>query len=109
MRQALASCDWAVLEQRIGISCRYIDDATRRPPGRAMFDHLAARAATAQFHVFHGTRDWNTPVEPVRALEAWNVSTGHLRAAFHYYEGGHAGSEAARAEMAQLLASIAAE
>ncbi|HEX7622103.1 MAG TPA: integrase core domain-containing protein, partial [Anaeromyxobacteraceae bacterium] len=33
--QALASCDWAVLEKRMGVSCAYIDDATRRPAGRA--------------------------------------------------------------------------
>jgi hypothetical protein len=109
VRQALASCDWAVLERRMGVSCAYVEDATRRPSGRAMFERLAARTAAARFHVFHGTRDWNTPVAPVRELEAWNVSTGHLRAAFHYHEGGHAGSEAARAEMARLLASIAAE
>jgi hypothetical protein len=109
VRQALASCDWAVLEKRMGISCAYIDDATRRASGRAMFERLAARRAAARFHVFHGTHDWNTPVAPVRALEAWNASTGHLRAAFHYYDGGHAGSDAARAEVARLLASIAAE
>jgi hypothetical protein len=109
VRQALASCDWAVLERRMGISCAYVADAARRPSGRAMFERLSARTAEARFHVFHGTRDWNTPVAPVRALEAWNVSTGRLRAAFHYYEGGHEGSEAARAEMAQLLASIASE
>ena len=109
VRQALASCDWHVLEPRMGVSCAYVEDATRRPAGRAMFERLAARAATARFEIFQGTRDWNTPVAPVRALEAWNASTGHLRIAFHYYEGGHAGSDAARDEMAQLLASIASE
>jgi hypothetical protein len=109
VRQALASCDWAVLEKRMGISCAYVDDATRRPSGRAMFERLAARAPAARFHVFHGTDDWNTPVAPVHALEAWNASTGHLPIAFHYYQGGHAGSEAARSEVAQLLASLASE
>jgi hypothetical protein len=48
-------------------------------------------------------------VAPVRAFEAWNASTGHLRATFHYYEGGHEGSDAARSEMARLLASIVAQ
>ena len=78
IRQALASCDWAVLEKRMGVSCAYVDDATRRPSGRAMFKRLAARAPPARFHVFQGTDDWHTPVAPVRALEAWNASTGHL-------------------------------
>jgi len=107
VRQALAACDWGVLEKRIGVSCRYVEDASRRPAGREMFERLAARAAPAQIYVFHGTGDWNTPVAPVRALEAWNASTGHLRIAFHYYEGGHAGSDAVRAQVAQLLESIA--
>jgi hypothetical protein len=109
LRQALASCDWTVLEKRMGISCAYVDDASRRPSGRAMLERLAARAPAAQFHVFQGTDDWNTPVAPVRAFEAWNASAGHLRVTFHYYEGGHAGSESARSEMARLLASIVAE
>ena len=77
----------------MGISCAYIEDASRRPSGRAMFERLAARRAPARFHVFQGTRDWNTPVAPVRALEAWNASTGHLRIAFHYYDGGHTGTD----------------
>jgi hypothetical protein len=106
VRQALASCDWAVLEKRMGVSCAYIDDAIRRPSGRAMFERLATRAPALRFYVFQGTDDWNTPVAPVRALEAWNVSTGRLRIDFHYYKGGHAGSEAARSEMARLLSSL---
>jgi hypothetical protein len=109
VRRALASCDWAVLEKRMGVSCAYVADATRRPAGRAMFERLAARDAPARFHVFQGTRDWNTPVAPVRALEAWNARAGHLRLAFHYYEGGHAGTDEARAAVAQLLESIASE
>jgi hypothetical protein len=109
LRQALASCDWTVLEKRMGISCAYVDDASRRPSGRAMLERLAARAPAARFYIFHGTNDWHTPVAPVRAFEAWNASTGHLRATFHYYEGGHEGSEAARSEMARLLASIVNE
>jgi hypothetical protein len=106
VRQAIASCDWSVLEKRMGVSCAYVDDAVRRPSGRAMFERLAARAPAARFHVFQGTHDWNTPAAPVQALEAWNASTGHLRIDFHYYEGGHAGSETARSAMAQLLASL---
>ena len=109
MREALASCDWAVLERSLGVSCAYVDDATRRPSGRAMFERLAVRAPSARFHVFHGTNDSNTPVEPVRELEVWNGAEGHLPIEFHYYEGAHAGSEAARAEMAQLLTTIASE
>lgn len=109
LRQALASCDWAVLEKRLGVSCAYVEDAARRPAGRAMFERLAARGATARFYVFHGTRDWNTPVAPVRALEAWNAAVGHLRIAFHYYDGGHAGDDAGRAEVARLVESIASE
>ena len=109
VRQAPASCDWAVLEKRMGVSCTYVEDGTRRPAGRAMFERLASRAAMARFHVFQGTHDWNTPMAPARALEAWNASTGHLRTAFRYYDGGHAGTDAARDEMAQLLAFIASE
>jgi pimeloyl-ACP methyl ester carboxylesterase len=109
VRQELASCNWPALEKRLGVSCAYIEDATRRPSGRAMFERLAARSAAARFYIFHGTSDWNTPVAPVRAVEAWNASTGHLRMAFHYYEGGHAGSDEARAEVARLLESLASE
>jgi hypothetical protein len=109
VREALTACDWTVLEKRMGVSCAYVDDAIRRPSGRAMLERLAARAPAARFHVFQGTEDWHTPVAPIRAFEAWNASTGHLRVTFHYYEGGHAGSEAARSEMARLLASIVAE
>jgi hypothetical protein len=106
LRRALASCDWPVLRERLGVSCAYVADATRRPSGRAMFERLAKRAPGARFYVFQGTNDWNTPVEPVRALEAWNVSEGHLDMAFHYYQGGHQGSEGARAEITRLLASL---
>lgn len=66
----------------------------------------ARRAAPARFHVFHGTKDWNTPVEPVRALEAWNATEGHLDLRFTFYEGGHAGTAAAQGEMAELLRSL---
>jgi hypothetical protein len=93
----------------LGISCAYIDDAKKRPSGRAMFERLAARAPSARFVVFQGTDDWNTPVEPVRALEAWNASKGHLDMAFHYYQGGHGGSDAVRVEITQLLRSLTSE
>jgi pimeloyl-ACP methyl ester carboxylesterase len=106
LRQALASCDWALLKDRLGVSCAYMQDAARRPSGLDMFKRLAARAPPARFHVFQGTQDRNTPVAPVRALEVWNASSGHLPIAFHYYEGGHAGTDAAKAELSQVLTAI---
>ena len=106
LRKALASCDWAVLKDRLGVSCAYMEDAARRPSGLDMFKRLAARAPGARFHVFQGTRDRNTPVEPVRALEAWNASSGHLPVAFHYYDGHHAGTDAAKTELSQVLTAI---
>jgi len=109
LKRALASCDGDVLRKRLGISCAYVEDARRRPSGRAVFDRLAARAPGARFHVFQGTNDWNTPVQPVRALEAWNAAQGHLAMKFDYYDGAHAGNEAARAEMTRLLAAIVAQ
>lgn len=106
LREALAACEEPVLAEHLGVSCAYVADAVQRPPGRTLFERLAARGSAAQFHVFHGTQDWNTPVAPVRELEAWNAAEGHLDLTFHYYEGGHAGSDAARAELTQLLTSI---
>lgn len=106
LRKALASCDWAALKDRLGVSCAYMEDAARRPSGLDMFKRLAARAPRARFYVFQGRRDRNTPVEPVRALEEWNASSGHLSIAFHYYDGGHSGTDAAKAEMSQVLAAI---
>lgn len=103
LRAAIASCNWPLLRKRLGISCAYVEDATQRQSGRAMFQRLAARAPAARFHVFNGTEDWHTPVGPVRALEEWNVSSGHLPITFHYYRGGHEGSEAARAELTRVL------
>jgi hypothetical protein len=78
LRKALASCDWPVLRERMGISCAYVEDAKRRPSGRATFERLAARAPRARWYVFQGTQDWNTPVEPVRALELTRFG-GHPR------------------------------
>jgi hypothetical protein len=109
IKKALAACDFRVLKQRLGLSCSYVEDAERRPSGRAVFERLAARAPAARFYVFHGTGDWNTPVAPVRALEAWNTAQGHLRIDFHYYQGGHRGNDAVRGEIARLLMSIASE
>ena len=74
-----------------------------------MFERLASRGAPARFHVFHGTEDWNAPVGPVRELEAWNASTGHLAIEFHYYEGGHSGSDSAREEVTRVLETLAPE
>jgi len=109
MQEAVAACDWAVLSERLGISCAYIDDASLRPSGAAMFESLATRAAPARFYVFQGTQDWHTPVEPVRALEAWNNAQGHLDITFHYYEGVHTGTAEARDELAQLLTKLVSE
>jgi hypothetical protein len=106
LREALASCDWALLRERLGISCAYLEDASRRPSGRELFERLAARGSAARFYIFHGTDDRNTAVAPVRALEAWNASQGHLTIEFHYYEGGHKGTDSARAEMARLLTAL---
>jgi hypothetical protein len=106
LRKALASCDWPVLRERLGVSCGYVEDAKRRPSGRSMFERLAARAPGAAFHVFHGTHDWNARIEPVRELEAWNASDRRLGMKFHYYQGGHSGNEAARSEMTMLLETI---
>jgi pimeloyl-ACP methyl ester carboxylesterase len=109
VRAALASCDWAMLSQRLGVSCAYIEDAERRPSGRAMFERLAARAPAARFYVFHGTHDWNTPVGSVRALQAWNASDKRLRMEFHYYDGGHTGTDAVRAEVSKVLTQLVSE
>ncbi len=109
LRKALASCDWPVLRESLGISCPYVADAAQRPSGRTMFERLAKRAPGARFHIFQGTKDWNTPLEPVRSLEAWNASQGHLDMTFHYYQGGHQGSDDARAEITRLLAAIASK
>jgi hypothetical protein len=108
-RRALGACDWAELQKHGGVSCAYVEDAARRPSGRSMFERLAARTPGVRLHVFHGTSDWNTPVGPVRELEAWNAAQGHLRVQFHYYDGGHNGSDAARAELAQLLLAIVSD
>lgn len=107
-REALASCDWATLEPMLGISCAYVTDASQRPSGRATFERLAARGPAARFYVFQGKHDWNTPVEPVREFEAWNAASGHLRMEFHYYDGGHTGSDAARAKLERVLGQIVA-
>jgi len=106
VRSALSSCDWGVLSQRLGVSCAYIEDAKRRPSGRTMFERLAARSPSANFYIVHGTNDRNTPVEPVRALQAWNASDKRLNMEFHYYQGGHMGSEAGRAEAARVLRQL---
>lgn len=108
-REALASCNWSELKPTLGISCAYVEDASRRPSGQAMFQRLAIRAPHARFYVFQGERDWNTPVAPVRELEAWNASMGHLAMEFHFYDGGHTGNDAARAEVERVLSQIVSE
>jgi hypothetical protein len=106
LRAALASCDWAFLRERLGVSCAYVEDAARRPSGRELFERLAARRSAARFYIFHGTDDRHTPAAPVHALEAWNASEGHLAIELHYYEGRHEGTDSARAEMARLLTAL---
>jgi pimeloyl-ACP methyl ester carboxylesterase len=108
IHEALASCDWPLLRDRLGLSCAYVEDAKRRFSGRALFERLASRAAPARFEVFQGTEDWHTPVAPIRALQTWNAQEGHLRIAFHYYSGGHNGTDAARMEIARLLTDLIA-
>lgn len=110
LRAAFASCDQAVINNSpfAGTSCAYLEDAARRPSGRAMFERLATRAPATRVHVVHGEADLNTPVTHVRALEAWNVSTGHLPITFHYVEGGHNNNPAARAEIARLWRELPA-
>ncbi len=111
LREAFASCTQSVINNSpfAGTSCAYLQDAATRPSGRAMFERLAARAPTARLHVVHGESDRNAPVVHVRALEQWNVSTGHLPITFHYVEGGHTGNAAARAEVTRLLRDIVAK
>jgi hypothetical protein len=109
LREAFATCDWALLERSLGVSCAYVDDARQRPSGRALFERLAMRSSGARFYIFHGVQDTLTPVEPVRALETWNRAEGQLPIEFHYYEGEHAGSEAAREEVARLLDAIVSQ
>jgi hypothetical protein len=75
-----------------------------KPGIRAPFDDPAPASRNDALR-----NDSNTPVEPVRALEAWNASQGRLAMEFHYYDGGHAGSEAARAEMARLYEAIVSQ
>lgn len=108
-RAVLSSCDWNILKKTWALSCAYVEDARRRPSGRAVFEHLAARAPAAHFYVFHGEHDWNTPVAPVRELEAWNAAAGTLRMEFHYYDGGHAGSDSAREELRRVLTEIVSQ
>jgi hypothetical protein len=111
IRAAFASCNQAVINNSpfAGTSCAYLQDAAGRPSGRAMFERLAARSPAIRFHIVHGESDLNAPVIHVRALEHWNVSTGHLSITFHYVEGGHTVNPAARAEMTRLLRDILSE
>lgn len=112
IRTAFVSCDQSVINNSpfAGTSCAYLDDAASRPSGRAMFERLATRAPTAaRFHIVQGESDLNTPVTHVRALEEWNLSTGHLPVTFHYVEGGHTNNPAARAEIARLLGALVSE
>ena len=111
IREAFASCNQSVINNSpfAGTSCAYLQDADRRPSGRAMFERLATRAPTVRFHIIHGESDLNAPVARVRALEQWNVATGHLPITFHYVEGGHTGNAAARAAVTLLVRQIVSD
>lgn len=111
IRAAFASCDQRVIDDSpfAGTSCAYLEDAAGRPSGRAMFERLASRGSAVRVHVVQGERDLNTPVTHVRALEAWNTSTGHLPITFHYVQGGHNANPAARAVLSRLWQQIVSE
>jgi hypothetical protein len=100
--RAIATCDWTVL-RTLGVSCAYLADAAARPSGRAMFERLAARSASAHLVVFQGDADDNTPAQFVRELADWNAATGHLDLEVSYYRGAHAGSPEARRQLADLI------
>jgi hypothetical protein len=107
LAQAVANCDDAILKQRLGTSCLYLADAKARPSGFELFERLAARRASTEFHIFHGSRDVNTPARFVRQLESWNAERGHLDITFHHFEGGHAGTPEVKRELSALLTSLA--
>jgi pimeloyl-ACP methyl ester carboxylesterase len=100
---AIESCDEQVLRNALALSCGYLEDAAERESGFQVFQRLATLQADASFHLFHGTKDENTPVADVEALERWNDAEGGLAMEFRYYDGGHMGTDAARAGVAELL------
>ena len=109
IRAALQRCDWGVLRSQF-VSCGYLEDAYARPSGRAVFESLASRAATARFFVFQGNQDFHTPAQYVRELEAWNEQDGHLDMTFRYYEGAHVGAPSdVQREMSDLLVRLTAK
>lgn len=109
LTDAYQRCDWAALERKTGASCAWVADAKQRPSGRVLFERLAERGARAGLHVFHGTEDWNTPVAPVRALEAWASADGRLAMLFHFYAGGHSGNDEAKARLQEVLRALLSE
>jgi hypothetical protein len=106
---AIQNCDWKVLKTRLAISCKYLADAYARPSGRAAFESIALRAPTADFFVFQGDSDSQTPARYVRELEAWNNRIGHLHLTFRYYEGAHVGAPPeVKRELSDLLVRLTA-
>ena len=109
LRAAIQSCDWKVLEKRMAVSCKYLEDAYARPSGRVAFESIALRAPTAGIFLFQGNDDSQTPVRYARELEAWNNQLGHLHLTFRYYEGGHVrGPPEVKRELSDLLVGLTA-
>jgi hypothetical protein len=109
LRAAIQSCDWKVLKERMGVSCKYLEDAYARPSGRATFESIALRAPPIRLFVFQGNNDSRTPVRYVRELEAWNNQLGHLHLTFRYYEGAHVGGPPeVKRELSDLLVRLTA-
>jgi pimeloyl-ACP methyl ester carboxylesterase len=108
MRQAIESCDWPRMKGYFGLSCAYLQDAYARPSGRTMFETLAQAGVRLPISIFHGSDDWHTPARFVHELEAWNTREGKLDLKFFFYRGGHRGSDAAKAELNELLRSLTA-
>jgi hypothetical protein len=106
-RQAVETCDWAVMREAMGVSCAYIADAGRRPSGAARFERLAAAGAKVKIRVVQGELDEHTPARFVRGLEAWNATQGHLDLIVDYHAGGHRGTPEARRALTALLLRLA--
>jgi pimeloyl-ACP methyl ester carboxylesterase len=103
LARAIERCDWPVMKRTMGLSCEYLREASARPSGRAMFERLAAKSATAKIRVLTGVADFHTPSSFVQQLELWNGAEGHLDLTVRYYQGAHGGTPEARRMLADLL------
>jgi predicted esterase len=106
LARAVQDCNWKVMRERMGVSCGYLADASKRPSGFEMFRRIAAASLRTQIRVFQGNSDKHTPSTFVRQLEAWNAAQGHLDLSVRYYEGAHAGTPEVRQELSELLLQI---